>query len=145
MLTDHVILYFNKNMSTAAVFLNIKKAFDKIWHIGLLYKLSKLKFSISLIQLIRFSFLTENSKFHWSWTLYVKWFTNRGVTRFCSVPNIVKYIYINDTPQNTCCLSRSLCWWHLYTCICDRRQRDLCSQKAAARSQNYWDVVWELK
>jgi hypothetical protein len=37
---------------------------------------------------------------------------------------------------NTWCLSRSLCWWLLYTYICDRPQRGLCSQKAAARSQS---------
>jgi hypothetical protein len=40
---------------------------------------------------------------------------------------------------NTWCLSRSLCWWHPY--ICDRPQRGLRSQKAAARFQCYWDVL----
>jgi hypothetical protein len=48
-LTEHVTLNFNNNMSTAAVFLIIEKAFDKTWHLGLLYKLSKLKFPISLL------------------------------------------------------------------------------------------------
>jgi hypothetical protein len=43
-LADHVILHFNNNMSTAAVFLNIEKAFDSTWHPSLLYKLAKLKF-----------------------------------------------------------------------------------------------------
>jgi hypothetical protein len=38
-LTDHVTLNFNNNMSTAAVFLDIEKAFDTTWHRGLLYKL----------------------------------------------------------------------------------------------------------
>jgi hypothetical protein len=36
-LTDHVTLNFNNNMSTAAVFLDIEKAFDTTWHNGLLY------------------------------------------------------------------------------------------------------------
>jgi hypothetical protein len=40
-------------------------------------------------------------------------------------------------------LSSSFCWWHLY--ICDRPQRVFCSQKAAARSQFYRDVVWALE
>jgi hypothetical protein len=44
-LTDHVILNFNNNMSIASVFLDIEKAFDKTWHLGLLYKLSELKIS----------------------------------------------------------------------------------------------------
>jgi hypothetical protein len=50
-LTDHVALNFN-NMSTAAVFLDIEKAFDTTWHTGLLYKLSKMDFSTSLFKLI---------------------------------------------------------------------------------------------
>jgi hypothetical protein len=57
-LTDHVTLNFNNNMSTAAVFLDIEKAFDTTWHPGLLYKLSELKFSASLIKLIA-SFLSK--------------------------------------------------------------------------------------
>jgi hypothetical protein len=61
-LTDHVTLNFNNNMSTAAVFLDIEKAFDTTWHSGLLYKLSKLEFSNSLNKLIS-SFLSQ-SKFN---------------------------------------------------------------------------------
>jgi hypothetical protein len=43
-LTDHVTLNFNNKMSTAAVFLDIEKAFDTTWHSGLLYKMSKFEF-----------------------------------------------------------------------------------------------------
>jgi hypothetical protein len=57
----HITLNFNNNMSTAAVFLDIEKAFNKTWNSGLLYKLSELTFSISLIKLIA-SFLI-NRKF----------------------------------------------------------------------------------
>jgi hypothetical protein len=35
-LTDHVTPNFNNNISTAAVFLDIEKAFDTTWHSGLL-------------------------------------------------------------------------------------------------------------
>jgi hypothetical protein len=38
-------------MSMAAVFLDVEKAFDTTWHLGLLYELSTLQFSISLIKL----------------------------------------------------------------------------------------------
>jgi hypothetical protein len=60
---DHVTLNFNNNMSTAAVFLDIEKAFDTTWHTDLLYKLSELKFSISLIKLINSFLLWEISGF----------------------------------------------------------------------------------
>jgi hypothetical protein len=50
-LTNHdVTLNFNNNMSKTAAFLDIKKSFDVTWHFGLLYKLSELKCSISLIK-----------------------------------------------------------------------------------------------
>jgi hypothetical protein len=39
-LADHVTLNFNNKMPTAAVFLDIGKAFATTWHTGLLYKLS---------------------------------------------------------------------------------------------------------
>jgi hypothetical protein len=57
-LTDHVTLNFNNKMSTTAVFLDIEKAFDTTWHSGLLYKLSILEFSTSLIKLLG-SFLSK--------------------------------------------------------------------------------------
>jgi hypothetical protein len=57
-LTDHVTLNFNNKISTAAVFLDIEKAFDITWHSGLLYKLHKLEFSTNLIKLLG-SFLSQ--------------------------------------------------------------------------------------
>jgi hypothetical protein len=57
-------LNFN-NMSTAAVFLDIEKAFDTTWHYGLLHKLSKMNFPASLIKLISSFLLIENSLFQW--------------------------------------------------------------------------------
>jgi hypothetical protein len=56
--TDYVTLSFKNDMSTAAVFLNTEKAFDATWHLGWLNKLSELKFSISIIKVIR-SFLSQ--------------------------------------------------------------------------------------
>jgi hypothetical protein len=51
-LSGHVTLNCNNKMSMAAVFLDIEKAFDTTWHPGLIYILSKLEFSTSLIMLI---------------------------------------------------------------------------------------------
>jgi hypothetical protein len=59
-LADHITLNFNSNMSTAAVSLDIEKAFDKTCHSGLLYKLSELILSTSLVKLVR-SFLTNRN------------------------------------------------------------------------------------
>jgi hypothetical protein len=87
-LTDHVTLNFN-NMSTAAVLLDIEKSFDTTWHTGLLYKLSKMGFSTSLIKLI-ISFLS-NRKFCFGGrrNVYAKVNESRGSTRFRPVPYTV--------------------------------------------------------
>jgi hypothetical protein len=58
MLTDHVTLNFSRIISTAAVFLDVEKAFDAAWHLGLLHKLSEVQFSASVIKLIS-SFLSN--------------------------------------------------------------------------------------
>jgi hypothetical protein len=60
-LADHATLNFNNNMLTAAVFLDIEKAFNKTSHPGLLYNWLEVEFSTSLIKLIA-SFHT-NRKF----------------------------------------------------------------------------------
>jgi hypothetical protein len=57
-ITDHVTLNLKNNMSTDTVFLDSENAFDTTWHLGLLYNLSEVKFSISLIKLIS-SFLSQ--------------------------------------------------------------------------------------
>jgi hypothetical protein len=57
-LADHVTLNFNNKMSMAAVFSDIKKAFDTTWHTVFLYKLAKMEFSVNLIKLIS-SFLSQ--------------------------------------------------------------------------------------
>jgi hypothetical protein len=51
-LADNVTLNFNNKMSKASVFLDIEKSFDSTWHPDLLYKLSKLNFSTTIIILI---------------------------------------------------------------------------------------------
>jgi hypothetical protein len=55
---DHVTINFNSDMSMAAVFLDIEKAFDTTWHSGLLYKLSELE--ISLLTDRRFKVFVED-------------------------------------------------------------------------------------
>jgi hypothetical protein len=93
-LTDHVTLNFNNKMSTAAVFLDIQKAFDTTWHSGLLNKLSKLEFSTSLIKLIG-SFLSERKfkTFGGRRNVNAKGNASRGATRFGLVPCSFQYVY----------------------------------------------------
>jgi hypothetical protein len=98
-LTDHVTLNFNNNMSTAAVFLDIKKTFDTTWQYGLLYNLSTSQFSTSLIKLI--SSLLSQCKF--SVSVEGEMLTQRemqaGVPQVSVLPSTLYNLYINDAPQ----------------------------------------------
>jgi hypothetical protein len=53
MLADDVTPNFNNHMLMAALFLDIEKVFNTTWCFGLLYKMSELEFSTSLIKLMR--------------------------------------------------------------------------------------------
>jgi hypothetical protein len=79
----------------------LKKHLDKIWHLGLLYTLSELKFSISSIKFIRSFFLRENSELRWKVKCLCQRIYKQGCHEVPSCPHSVQYIYIyiNDTPQ----------------------------------------------
>jgi hypothetical protein len=86
-------------MSTAAIFLDIEKAFDKTWHLGLLYKQSELKYSTSLIKFIN-SFLPQR-KFRVSveGELSTPRDIQAVVPQGSVLPPTLYSLYINDTPQ----------------------------------------------
>jgi retron-type reverse transcriptase len=88
-----------KKMSTAVVFLDIEKAFDTTWQLGLLYKLSKLQFSTSLIKLTG-SFLSQR-KFRVSveGEMSTPRYMQAGVPQGSVLSPILYNLFINDTPQ----------------------------------------------
>jgi histone deacetylase complex regulatory component SIN3 len=97
--TDNLNLNFSNNMSTAAVFLDIKKAFDKIWHLGLLYKLSELKFFTSLIKLINCFLSQRKFRVSVAGELSTPREIQAGVPQGPVLSPTLYSPYINDTPQ----------------------------------------------
>ena len=57
-MSDRIARAFNKSGATRAVKLDISKAFDRVWHAGLLHKLKSDGISGHIFGLI-FSFLTN--------------------------------------------------------------------------------------
>jgi hypothetical protein len=141
-LTQHVTLNLNNNLSTAAVFLDIEKAFDTKWHAGLLYRLSKFKSSSSLIKLLS-SFLSQRN---FITSVNGEMSTPRemeaGVPQGSVLPPTLYNMYTNDVPPNIWCLPSPLCRRHLS--VRDRSKREFCFQKISARSQLNGDLFWEL-
>jgi hypothetical protein len=125
-------------MSTAAVFLDIEKAFDITWHSGLLYKLSKLQFSINLIKLIS-SFLSQrNFKVSVEGEMSTPKCMQTGVPQNSILSLTLYNLYINDTTPNLLCKLSCLCGRHLS--ICDKPQGGLCSEKNPACAKLYGDL-----
>ncbi|GFV11023.1 RNA-directed DNA polymerase from mobile element jockey [Trichonephila clavipes] len=98
---------FKEKKCTGAVFLDIQKAFDRVWHTGLLYKLIKINAPPQLILIIKFfltnrSFAVRVNDTHSS-TKQIRAGAPQGALLSPTLFNI----YINDIPktrQTTVCL-----------------------------------------
>ncbi|GFW10301.1 probable RNA-directed DNA polymerase from transposon X-element [Trichonephila clavipes] len=98
---EYIKTGFRDRKSTGAVFLEIQKAFDRVWHVGLLYKLIKINTPPHLIKLIS-SFLTNRS---FAVKVNNIHSTNRninaGTPQGSSISPILFNIYVNDIPRTS--------------------------------------------
>jgi hypothetical protein len=112
-LTDHVTLNFN-NMSTAEVFLDIEKTFDTTWHTGLLYKLSKFDFSVSLNKLISSSLSKRKSLVSVEGEMSTPRIMQAKVPQGSVLSLTLFNVYVNDTPQ---AIGVHLAYFVDYSCL----------------------------
>lgn len=99
-LIDGLVTSANKRTFTAVVSLDVEKAFDKVWHEGLLYKLIKMNIPTQLVKIIK-SFLSDRSfqvKIKKSLST-PKWISAGVPQGLCLSPHLFT-IYINDMPQH---------------------------------------------
>lgn len=100
-LTHQLSQNLNNDIQTAAVFLDVEKAFDRVWHEGLLHKLTLLDTPIEIVKLVE-SFLTNRT------------FTAKVEQSYSSIRHIAAGVpqgsclaptlylaYINDIPTTT--------------------------------------------
>jgi hypothetical protein len=137
-LTDYVT--FNNNMSMAAAFLDIEKAFHTTWHLGLLYKLPKLQILANLTKLISSFLSNRNSRATVAGVLSTTQRIKAGAPQgFFLAPTLCS-LYVNDASQipevHLALFAEDTCIYVcMYVCmyVCNRPQRRLCSRKATMR------------
>jgi retron-type reverse transcriptase len=124
-------------MCTAAVCLDIEKAFDTTQHHGFLYELLKLKFSVNTVKHISSFLLNRKYKVSVKDHLSTSREINAGVQQGSVLSSLLHNLYTNDVPQ-TPGTYLSLCADD--TCIYTTdRNKGLCYQEIAA--QPYVTVV----
>ena len=81
---------FDEDLEVRSVFLNISKAFDKVWHDGIIFKLTRNGISGNLLNLLR-DFFNARKQLEWA-ILYMEkcqcWSTSRFHTRSFIVFNL---------------------------------------------------------
>ncbi|GBP91125.1 Probable RNA-directed DNA polymerase from transposon BS [Eumeta japonica] len=102
-LKDMQLIYkrkrFKRKRKTVAVFFDVAKAFDKVWHTGLIYKLHQSQVPDRLVFIIHqyltkrhFSFRHENSTF-------AKRLIRAGIPQGSTLSPLLYSAYTNDIPH----------------------------------------------
>ncbi|GFV49204.1 probable RNA-directed DNA polymerase from transposon X-element [Trichonephila clavipes] len=100
-LTEHISKGFQKRKSMGAVFLDIQKAFDRVWIIGLTFKLISYNLPPPLIHLIH-SYLTNRSfKIRINETLSNEHSVSAGCPQGSLLGPLLFNLYVNDIPDYT--------------------------------------------
>ena len=147
--TEFVNDAFSRKQKVAAVFLDVAKAFDSVWHDGLVFKLHKSKIPPSLLKIIK-SFLTNRS-------FQAKIGTSKSTTRplRAGVPQgsvlspTLFNLYLSDFPFDQIRSPRRIIGLYADDLAIFSRQHSLKSAASTAQSAlkdlQKWYAKWRIK
>ena len=100
---DRTARAFNRSGATRAVALGISKAFDRVWHAGLLHKLKSYAISGQI-----FDFISSYLSNRWLWVVLdgkssEKYPVNTGAAQDSILGPALFLLYINDLSDNVIC------------------------------------------
>ena len=99
-ITHYIFTFFDNNLEERGVFLDISKAFDKVWHNGLIYKLRqnriKSKLKLLLIDLLK----NCHQRLILNGQLSTRTKVNVGIPQGSNLVPLMFLIYINNLPRS---------------------------------------------
>jgi len=144
-LVDQQCLNNNNRQKTAAIFLDVEKAFDRVWHDGLLHKLLLMGTPIQLLKIIK-SFLTDRTfKFRTDNYLSSSRPIRAGVPQGSSLSPLLYLVFTNNIPVQP---NASVSLFADDTMFCSQNRNSTRAILQLQRQTNLatkWFQTWRLK
>ncbi|GBP19479.1 Probable RNA-directed DNA polymerase from transposon BS [Eumeta japonica] len=98
-LVEHISEGFKRKRKTVAVFFDVAKAFDKVWHAGLIYKLHQLQVPDRLVFIIQHYLTNRQFSFRHEKSISAKRLIRAGVPQGSTLSPLLYSAYTNDIPR----------------------------------------------
>ena len=101
--SDSIAKAFNRYGATRSAALDISKAFNRVWHAGLLHKLKSYGISGQIYDLISLFSVIGSFGWFWMWNHYKEYPVNVGVPQGSILGPTYFLLYIDYLPDDVIC------------------------------------------